>query len=131
MEEDLKNKQSHLLDPEQIQMLLEAGADESLELFNELIGLFEQESEIKLKEIRVSTNEGDYDSLGRAAHALAGSSANIGGREVWLMAKEVENLCKSGKGSEAKKLVDDLQSTYAETMIQLRYFISQLDSASG
>jgi HPt (histidine-containing phosphotransfer) domain-containing protein len=131
MEDNSKYKQSHLLDPEQIQMLLEAGADDSLELFTELIGLFEEESQVKLEEIRNSHSDGDFESLGRAAHALAGSSANIGGREVWLKAKEVENLCKSGQGNETGHLLEDLQSTYAETMIQLRYFISQLDSSTG
>ncbi len=131
MEENSKNKQSHLLDPEQIQMLLEAGADDSLELFTELIGLFEQESQERLKEIQASHSGGDFESLGRAAHALAGSSANIGGREVWLKAKEVENLCKNGKGNETGFLVAELQSTYTETMIQLRYFINQLDTSAG
>ena len=131
MEDNSTNKQNHLLDPEQIQMLLEAGADDSLELFTELIGLFEAESQAKLEEIRISHNDGDFEALGRAAHALAGSSANIGGREVWLKAKEVENLCKSGKGNETRQLVDDLQSTYAETMLQLRYFISQLETSTG
>lgn len=131
MEENSKKIQSHLLDPVQIQMLLEAGADESLDLFTELIGMYEEESQEKLDEIKKSYREGSFDSLGRAAHALAGSSANIGGREVWLKAKEVENLCKAGNGDEAGLLVEQLQVTYDETIIQMHHFISQLENPSG
>lgn len=126
MDENLSKNQSQLLDPEQIQMLLEAGADDSLDLFNELISLYEEESQEKLEEISATHRDGDFDKLGRAAHALAGSSANIGGREVWQQAKEIENLCKSGKGSEAGPLLQQLRATYDETMVQLKHFISQL-----
>lgn len=130
MEENSKDKQSHLLDPVQIQMLLEAGAEDSLELFSELIGLYEEESQEKLVEIRKHYGDQNFDSLGRAAHALAGSSANIGGSQVWMKAKEVENLCKSGNGDEAGLLVENLQSTYDETIAALHAFISQLESSS-
>jgi HPt (histidine-containing phosphotransfer) domain-containing protein len=124
--EEFNNKQNHLLDSEQIKMLLEAGADDSLDLFNELIGLYEEESQDKLEEIRRFNSAGEYDALGRAAHALAGSSANIGGREIWVKAKEVENLCKSGRGSETADLVMELESIYLETMSQLKQFVSRL-----
>lgn len=130
MEENSKDKQSHLLDPVQIQMLLEAGAEDSLELFSELIGLYEEESQEKLVEIRKHYADQNFDSLGRAAHALAGSSANIGGSQVWMKAKEVENLCKAGNGDEAGLLVEHLQATYDETIAALHAFISQLESSS-
>ena len=108
-------------------MLIEAGAGESIELFKEILGLFEEESKIKLAAIRETADSADFDALSRAAHALAGSSANIGGREVWLKAREIENLCKAGNGDQAVARVSDLEDTYQKTMIQLRHFVSQVD----
>jgi len=117
-----------LLDPDQIKMLIEAGASDSLELFNEILALFEEESRSKFKELHAGMEAGNFDSVGRAAHALAGSSANIGGREVWLRARDIENLCKSGNGPEAVELIPALELTFQETMIQLKHFVAQLES---
>jgi len=35
--------------------------------------------------------------MARAAHSLAGSSANLGGREVWRIAKELRTCAKAGR----------------------------------
>lgn len=113
-----------LIDPEQISMLVEAGAGESLDLFNEILGLFQEESLVKLQQIHASATAQDYENMGRAAHALAGSSANVGGREVWLRAKDIENLCKAGRGPEAAQLVPALAGLFDETIGQLRGFAS-------
>ena len=120
------NAPRSLLDPEQIKMLLESGADESIDLFNEILGLFEEESEHKFDEMRSASLTGDYEAFSRAAHALSGSSANIGGREVWLKAREMENLCKSGKGEQAVSLLADLEEMHRETLIQMRQFVHQM-----
>lgn len=127
MNEEDKDKaeQSPLLDEEQLMMLIEAGASESgNSLFGEILDLFEQESALKIREIRESHEAGDFDRMGRSSHALAGSSANIGGLEVWRMAKEIENLCKADRGREAGTRLDELEATYAATMQALRAHVA-------
>lgn len=108
-------------------MLIEAGASESLELFREILDLFEEESIRKLEELAACQECGDFDGMGRSAHALAGSSANIGGREVWQQAKEIEDLCKSGQGQDAVRLIPELKATYLLTMDALRAYSARLD----
>jgi HPt (histidine-containing phosphotransfer) domain-containing protein len=120
-----------LLDPEQIKMLLESGADESIELFNEILGLFEEESDTKLREMRTARETGDIDAFGRSAHALAGSSANIGGRAVWLKAKDMENLCKAGNGQQALSMVPDLEELYRETLVQMHLYVDRIQSGDA
>jgi HPt (histidine-containing phosphotransfer) domain-containing protein len=115
-----------ILDPEQLQMLIEAGGDESSSLLNEIFGLFESESVEKLKELRGYKAAGDYELLGKAAHALSGSSANIGGRELAREAREIENLCKAGQGEEAAARVEKLESTYQETIRALNQFMQRI-----
>jgi HPt (histidine-containing phosphotransfer) domain-containing protein len=118
---------SSLLDQEQLQMLIEAGASESLELFREILDLFEEESIRKLEELAACEVSGDFEGMGRSAHALAGSSANIGGREVWQQAKAIEDLCKSGNGRDAVRLLPELTTTYHLTIEALRAYSARLD----
>ena len=114
---------SSLIDVEQIQMLIEAGAAESLELVTELLDLYEGERKQKLDDIRDKASTGDFEALGRAAHALAGSSANVGGKRVWDMAKQMENDCKEGRGASAVQSIDTLEKVHAGTMIALRSYL--------
>lgn len=117
---------SDLLDSEQLQMLIEAGGDDSLSLLREIFGLFESESVEKLKDLHTYRASGDYELLGKAAHALSGSSANIGGRQLAAQARSIENLCKEGRGAEAADKVEELQSSYHETIKALNAFVSGL-----
>lgn len=127
MSKSNQHSPSTLLDHEQLQMLIEAGASESVELFREILGLFEEESVHKLDELTNCQEARDFENMGRAAHALAGSSANIGGREVWQQAKEVENLCKRGNGEEASRLIPELKATYNLTIRALKDYSASLD----
>jgi HPt (histidine-containing phosphotransfer) domain-containing protein len=131
MNEEAQKPNAPLLDREQIEMLLEAGADESVEMFLEILALFEEESQQKLEDMKDARDKGDFETFGRAVHALAGSSANIGGRQVWLTAKELENLCKSGHGQKAVEGLEQLEETYRETVIQLRNFARQIQSGQA
>ena len=111
---------SPLLDKEQLDMLLEAGAPESVDMFKEILDLFEEESIAKFEEMSTAYEAGDYQTCGNAAHSLAGSSANIGGKEVWSRAKVIENLCKDGNGEQAGELLEGLRSTYDSTLKLLK-----------
>lgn len=114
--------ESDLLDPEQLQMLLEAGAADSGELFREIFGMFEEESSSKMADLKRFAEQGDAMELSRSAHAIAGSSANIGGREVWQQAKEIENLCKADQLESACRKIPHLVETYNSTLEILRDF---------
>jgi HPt (histidine-containing phosphotransfer) domain-containing protein len=119
---DDSNSQSHLLDHEQLEMLIEAGGEESSSLLDEIFDLFESESVEKLEELKRYKAEANFEMLGKSAHALSGSSANIGGRELASRAKQIEDLCKSQRGDEAARLVDQLEVLYKDTITALKRF---------
>ncbi len=106
-------------------MLLESGAQESVDLFKEILSLFEEESRTKLDALRTAMAEANREAFANAAHALAGSSANIGGRNVWLRAKEMENLCREGAPEKAYPMLADLEVEFAETLQQLRLYVGR------
>ena len=125
MMENPGNSSRSLLDPEQVKMLIEATTGDSPELFIEILELFESESAVKFKELHAARGAGDYEAFSRAVHAISGSSANIGGRTVWLKARDMENLCKSGHGAEAVRQLEELEALHKETLLQLRQFVNQ------
>jgi HPt (histidine-containing phosphotransfer) domain-containing protein len=93
--------------------------------------LYEQESAQKFTELETGREKGDYDLMARAAHSLAGSSANLGGREVWRIAKEIENLCKGRKGPQACELLAGLEDAYASTIIALKAYMKSCSTEAG
>ena len=115
-----------LIDSEQIEMLIEAGASESMELVSELLDLYEGESRQKIDDLKAHAASADYEAMGRSAHALAGSSANVGGKQVWQMAKQMENDCKEGRGEAVIPRLEALEDVHNRTMVALRAFIERL-----
>jgi len=107
-------------------MLLEAGASDSGELFREIFAMFEEESSRKMADLKRFAEEGDAEELSRSAHAIAGSSANVGGHTVWQLAKEIENLCRAGQFDSACRKIPNLEETYHETILILRKFAADL-----
>ncbi|MEX0325223.1 MAG: Hpt domain-containing protein [Puniceicoccaceae bacterium] len=123
-----ENSPGDLLDTEQMQMLLEAGGDDSLDLFNEILSLFEEESRAKFDELKAARESGDYEGFRRAAHALAGSSANIGGRTVWLMARDMENLCNAGEPEKAIVMLPELERLHNRTLVEMKAYAKRVQS---
>ena len=113
-----------LLDLSQLDMLLESGGEESVELIIEILDLFEQESRVKLSSLKSAKASSDAEAFGYAAHALAGSSANIGGVVVWKKAKEMENNCKTGDPRLAFSMLDELEADFLETLVQLKAYVA-------
>jgi HPt (histidine-containing phosphotransfer) domain-containing protein len=117
---------SPLLDSEQVQMLISSGGDEAVDLISEILELFREESEANLSALEYRRKEGDLSEMGRAAHALAGSSANIGAARLWQSAKSLEQSAKEGSLPEAEE-IEDLKSLYEETIAVFKRIRSQLD----
>ena len=113
-----------LLDLSQLNMLLESGGEESLELIIEILELFEDESRKKLADLHSAKANGDAQAFSYAAHALAGSSANIGGAVVWKKAKEMENSCKAGDPTVAFSMLDELEKDFFGTLSQLKAYVA-------
>ena len=113
-----------LLDLSQLNMLLESGGEESIDLINEILELFEEESRIKLGDLKTARANADAEAFGYASHALAGSSANIGGVVVWQKAKSMENNCKSGDPEEAFALLEELEQDFSGTLAQIKAYVA-------
>lgn len=73
-----------------------------------------------VEKIRQAIAAHDADALGRAAHALKGSSATIGAKGLAVIAKDLEMAGKHGRVAEAPPLFARLACAFDETCAWIR-----------
>jgi HPt (histidine-containing phosphotransfer) domain-containing protein len=105
-----------IIDEEQINMLVEAGEDGAAELIEELLDLFQTEAAPQLEAIRSAHATRDYARAARPAHAVAGSSANLGGLRLSRLAKALELTAESGEAERFEALAPAVDALYHETV---------------
>ena len=90
-------------------------------LLEELLRLFLDECKTTVRQIRESWSAGDFSLVGRLAHTLKGSSANVGATAVSDAAFTLEQLARSG----APKIAEDHVAKLEKELARL---IPELDS---
>lgn len=117
-----------ILDDEQVEMLTESGSPGAAELIMDLLDLFESESQGKFSEIDDALKNSDMRALERAAHAIAGSSANIGGKRLWKLCKSIEENAKEGRNEgDIPEQIKQAKTLYRETIQALRNLVQELE----
>jgi histidine phosphotransfer protein HptB len=107
------------LDPATIATLreLSPGDDSFLQ---EIIGIFLNDSPIRLQEIRDGLKSGDAKLVTRAAHSLKGSSGNFGAKRMQVASKDLEHLALADKLTEAAAVLPALEAEYENVAKALR-----------
>ena len=80
------------------------------ELETELIVTFLADTAQRIKELAEVLASGDAGSVGRTAHAIKGSAANMGATELQALARALEDLGKSGDISNAQPTYNSLKT---------------------
>ena len=118
-----------LIDDDQIEMLVEAGEDAAAELIQELLDLFKSESTPHLQTLKDALAELDFTTASKVAHALAGSSANLGGLRLAKVAKAIEHAADVNDGNRMRLLAMHLDALLTETIKGFEAEISRIQSA--
>lgn len=107
------------LDAARVAELTEIFGDEASvrELFDE----FFQELDPRLNTLREGLSDGRSDLVDTAAHAIKGSSANLGAQAVRDCARTVEELARSNRLDQIEPLLGRLENELA----RLREWIAQ------
>ena len=93
-------------------------ADNDHDFAAELVQLFIESGDSVLKDIRDALERGDMAALGRAAHSLKGSSANMCAGLASEAAARLESAARAGVAEEVAKLEVQLR---AETLRAMEY----------
>jgi HPt (histidine-containing phosphotransfer) domain-containing protein len=105
-----------LIDNDQVAMLAEAGEDTAAELMEELLALFQEEAAPHLVSLKENYAQENFVGMARLAHAVAGSSANLGGLRLSKLAKAVEVAANNKDTAKINSLIGDLDAMYEETV---------------
>jgi CheY-like chemotaxis protein len=101
-------------------------AENDTEFADELVKLFIESGDSVLKEIRDALDRGDLAAVGRAAHSLKGSSANMHANSTSEAAARLESAARSGAVRDVPQLETQLR---AETQRAIDYLRARRRSA--
>ena len=92
------------------QITAETGGDENSQLIRDLAGLFREDSKRGLKQVADALRVKDAEGVARAAHALKGSSGQLGAARTEAISAELQAVAETGELAPAKALLRRLET---------------------
>ena len=92
------------------QLTVETGGEQNSQLIRDLAGLFREDSRRGLKQVADALREKDALGVARAAHALKGSSGQLGAARTEAISAELQAVAESGELKDAKTLLRRLET---------------------
>jgi HPt (histidine-containing phosphotransfer) domain-containing protein len=116
-----------LIDEEQFAMLVETGEEMAAEMLTELIDLFETEMTPRMSDLHQFCGSGsELMPLTKLAHAIAGSSGNLGCMRLSTMARYLENHISGIPLAELPAWGKAIEALYLETLETYKQRITEL-----
>lgn len=108
-----------IIDQQAIENLRDLGGGDD-EFLREIVGIYLQDTPLRLAELHTALAAGDQAGFVRAAHTIKGSSSNIGAEEVRCLAEALEQQSKqTAPGPEAAVPVAELEAAFARAKAEL------------
>ncbi|MEX0644676.1 MAG: Hpt domain-containing protein [Parvularculaceae bacterium] len=106
-------KAAPVLDCAQIDgLVVAAGVDGA----REILAAYWRSSETLIRALQDQLGRGDFIEASRTAHALKGSSLNVGAMRLSCGARAIEDACRTQDKESALKRVTVVETQYAETV---------------
>jgi two-component system, sensor histidine kinase and response regulator len=113
------------IDPAVLTSLRELDATGSLGVAHQIFGAYLASAEQSLAQVETAIALGNAKALGRAAHALKSSSANVGAHALAGCYDTLERHGRSGNIEEARALVGQVRHEHARAVQQLRALVQE------
>ena len=108
---------SNIIDISVIEGLREIGDQEFV---SELIEMFLQQSDEIMKEIKISCEKKDADSLSKSSHKLKGSCLNLGAVDMSKICQDIEQNTRENNLNDIDNKVNSLENIYQKTRNELK-----------
>ena len=92
------------------QLTAETSGGTDSQLMRDLAGLFREDSNRGLKQVADALRDRDAQGVARAAHALKGSSSQLGATRTEAISAELQAVAESGELGSAKALLRRLET---------------------
>lgn len=111
-----------LIDREQIDGLIAAAG---VDATREILDAFRRSTDGLLAKLREDLARGDFTEAARTAHAIKGSSANVGALMLSSAARSVEEACKTQDCGAALGEIEDVGAQFAATLNALDAILAE------
>lgn len=127
MDADSQNfSETPLIDEEQFSLLVETGEDAAAEMLQELIDMFMEESAPRVHDLRDAVTGRDYSGIVKHAHAIAGSSGNLGGLRLSQACRALENEAPNQNDARIEFLMGQVDNCFQLTIDTYNQRIQEL-----
>jgi len=116
---------SEAINMRQLETLREIGSRTGKDLVTGLLHRFLQAADGRMSEIETAISERDGQRLGRAAHALKSSTANLGAEALSGCYRQLEHLGREGRIEEARALLANLRRQHERAVLQIHQILQE------
>ena len=106
--------------------LRELDPNGSDDLVRQLLGMFVESTPAAVVQLRRAIDAGDGTSVGRFAHALKSSAANVGAESLSAVMRELEKLGREARIDEARVLADAAVAEHGRAITALREVLEEM-----
>ncbi len=109
-----------IISPEAIAALRDLNPGDNDVFLKEIIGIYVEDTPVRINELKKSLAAADGNLFTRAAHTIKGSSSNLGAISVAAVAETLENRSRSGGLVGLASLVEQCEAEFARAAAELR-----------
>jgi HPt (histidine-containing phosphotransfer) domain-containing protein len=110
---------SPILDQEAIDNLRALDPDGGDTFLREIIGIFVEDTPLRIAEIDKSLAAGDAPTFIRAAHTIKGASSNVGASALRAVAEQLEQHAKKDGLVNVTALIAELKTAFSSAQVAL------------
>ena len=114
-----------VLDPQAIENLRTLNPGDNDEFLREIVGIFLEDTPLRIAELDQGALAGDRAKFTRAAHSIKGSSANLGATALRSAAEKLEHQSHTQGIAGAAGLVEQVKTEFSRTQIALHTLIGK------
>jgi len=111
------------LDQEAIDNLRALDPEGGDTFLREIIGIFLEDTPMRIAEIDQSLAAGDAATFIRASHTIKGASSNVGAAALRAVAEKLEHRAKKEGLANVTALVDELKTAFATAQTALKALV--------
>ena len=112
------------IDPEAIENLRALDTEGDNTFLREIVGIFLQDTPLRLAELHTSLAAGDVTRFARAAHSLKGSASNLGAIRVSAAAAKLEQVARHEGLAQVAGLIPPLEAEFTLAKSELEALIA-------
>lgn len=107
-----------LIDAEAIENLRALNPDDGDSFLRDIVGIFLEDTPLRIAELRESFAAGDQARFTRAAHSIKGSSSNLGATQLRAISEKLEHQSRSTLNG-LTGLIEELDVAFSATRAEL------------